>query len=231
MWLDGVPRHTHIPAQSHTGAHPHPHPHPPHPFTPQTWRTSCPPPRRRRPSCTWTSMATAKSARARSGTRSPRSSRCGCRAEGARLRGGAGQHGVMFLGHKEVRGASVGWRHTCTSGEHSSPTPNQPALSPAYRCALQERAFLASTLRDTKSVIARLERMLGALLHTLFCFLYLFIFKASQPAGGCRSVGPAPCGACPGCLPASKPSCQPVAAARLPTRAATQGGLTQPPPR
>lgn len=46
---------------------------------------------------------------------------------------------------------------------------------------LQERAFLASTLRDTKSVCSKLERLLGALLHTLCCFAYLFIFGVSRP--------------------------------------------------
>lgn len=41
----------------------------------------------------------------------------------------------------------------------------------------QERAHLALTLRDTKSVISKLERLLGAIIHTLFIFFYLAIFK------------------------------------------------------
>ncbi|PRW44384.1 Mechanosensitive ion channel 10 [Chlorella sorokiniana] len=40
----------------------------------------------------------------------------------------------------------------------------------------QERAFLACTLRDTKSVIGKLERLLGAIIHVLFGFFYLYIF-------------------------------------------------------
>jgi hypothetical protein len=36
---------------------------------------------------------------------------------------------------------------------------------------------LALTLRDTKSVISKLERLLGAIIHTLFIFFYLAIFK------------------------------------------------------
>ncbi len=36
---------------------------------------------------------------------------------------------------------------------------------------------MALTLRDTKSVISKLERLLGAIIHTLFIFFYLAIFK------------------------------------------------------
>lgn len=42
---------------------------------------------------------------------------------------------------------------------------------------LQERKNLAFTLKDTKSVVAHVEMMLGVFLHTLFAFAYLYIFE------------------------------------------------------
>ena len=45
-------------------------------------------------------------------------------------------------------------------------------------CAIyQERRHLAATLRDTKSVIGKLERVLGCMVHVVFVFFYLFIFN------------------------------------------------------
>lgn len=52
-----------------------------------------------------------------------------------------------------------------------------PALPPLSLA--KERAHLAMTLRDAKSVIATLERLLGCLIHTLFIFFYLAIFSVS----------------------------------------------------
>ncbi len=58
-----------------------------------------------------------------------------------------------------------------------SPYPFKPSLH--FHYSIQERAFLACTLRDTKSVIGKLERLLGAILHVLFGFFYLYIFGVS----------------------------------------------------
>ncbi|EFN55409.1 hypothetical protein CHLNCDRAFT_134529 [Chlorella variabilis] len=41
----------------------------------------------------------------------------------------------------------------------------------------QERCHLALTLRDAKSVISKLERLLGCIIHTLCIFFYLAIFN------------------------------------------------------
>ena len=41
----------------------------------------------------------------------------------------------------------------------------------------QERKNLAFTLKDTKSVVAHVEMMLGVILHMLFAFAYLYIFE------------------------------------------------------
>ena len=52
-------------------------------------------------------------------------------------------------------------------------------MADALRCGLppQERKNLAFTLKDTKSVVAHVEMMLGFFLHTLFAFAYLYIFE------------------------------------------------------
>lgn len=46
----------------------------------------------------------------------------------------------------------------------------------------QERKNLAFTLKDTKSVVAHVESMLGVFLHTLFAFAYLYIFEVCASA-------------------------------------------------
>ena len=41
-----------------------------------------------------------------------------------------------------------------------------------------ERCNLASTLRDTKAITKVLEKLIGGVIHTLFFFLYLLVFRA-----------------------------------------------------
>ena len=62
---------------------------------------------------------------------------------------------------------------------------------------MQERKHLAMTLRDTKTVIAKLERLLGAIIHVVFVFSYLYIFNV-------RRAPPPPCQPAP--TPASQPA-------------------------
>ena len=41
----------------------------------------------------------------------------------------------------------------------------------------KNRMNLAATLKDTKTVVSKLERMIGAVLHLLFIFFYLTIWN------------------------------------------------------
>ena len=44
----------------------------------------------------------------------------------------------------------------------------------------RERKFLAATLKDTHTVVGRLELMIGVAVHLLFIFFYLLIFRVRQ---------------------------------------------------
>ena len=41
----------------------------------------------------------------------------------------------------------------------------------------RERKFLAATLRDTRTVVSRLELVIGVVVHLVFLFFYLLIFR------------------------------------------------------
>ena len=45
----------------------------------------------------------------------------------------------------------------------------------------RERKFLAATLKDTHTVVGRLELMIGIGVHLLFIFFYLLIFRVRPP--------------------------------------------------
>ena len=49
---------------------------------------------------------------------------------------------------------------------------------------MQERKYLALTLRDTNTVIGRLALLIGAFVHATLLFGYLAIWKASTVATG-----------------------------------------------
>lgn len=62
--------------------------------------------------------------------------------------------------------------------------PLSLAAKAAASCT-QERRHLARTLRDSKAVMGRLNGALAAVVHILFCFVYLAVWKASKdPAAG-----------------------------------------------
>lgn len=46
----------------------------------------------------------------------------------------------------------------------------------------QERKNLAATLKDTKTVIGRLELLIGFSVHLCFVFFYLLIFRVQRPS-------------------------------------------------
>ena len=46
----------------------------------------------------------------------------------------------------------------------------------------QERRNLAMTLKDTRTVVNKIERILMVLLHIIFIFFYLLIFNVSVPS-------------------------------------------------
>jgi hypothetical protein len=49
----------------------------------------------------------------------------------------------------------------------------------------QERKNLAATLKDTKTVIGRLEVLIGFTVHLCFVFFYLLIFRVRCPKELC----------------------------------------------
>ena len=55
----------------------------------------------------------------------------------------------------------------------------------------QERKNLAATLKDTKTVIGRLELLIGFSVHLCFVFFYLLIFRVRRPV--IRVQGATPC--------------------------------------
>jgi hypothetical protein len=44
----------------------------------------------------------------------------------------------------------------------------------------KERKNLALTLKDTRTVVAKVENIFGVLVHTIFIFAYLFIFEVGE---------------------------------------------------
>ena len=46
----------------------------------------------------------------------------------------------------------------------------------------RERKFLAATLRDTRTVVGRLELIIGVVVHLVFIFFYLLIFRVRHPS-------------------------------------------------
>lgn len=50
----------------------------------------------------------------------------------------------------------------------------------------KNRMNLAATLKDTKTVVSKLERMIGAVLHLLFIFFYLTIWNVSPSCLHCQ---------------------------------------------
>ena len=46
----------------------------------------------------------------------------------------------------------------------------------------KERKFLAATLKDTRTVVGRLEFMIGVIVHLGFLFFYLLIFRVCSSA-------------------------------------------------
>ena len=52
----------------------------------------------------------------------------------------------------------------------------------SFICAwVQERKHLAFQLKDTKTVVSKLERIFGVVIHLLFIMLYLVIFDVRPP--------------------------------------------------
>lgn len=41
----------------------------------------------------------------------------------------------------------------------------------------QQRTNLSATLRDTKTIVGKVEAIIGAIIHLVFSFLYLAIFN------------------------------------------------------
>ncbi len=52
----------------------------------------------------------------------------------------------------------------------------------------RERKFLAATLRDTRTVVSRLELVIGVVVHLVFLFFYLLIFRVRFFYTCCFSV-------------------------------------------
>ena len=84
---------------------------------------------------------------------------------------------------------------TAVASSHMSSIPDQNAarhLTVRNACSPQvslhdirdaviniyrERKFLAATLRDTRTVVSRLELVIGVVVHLVFLFFYLLIFR------------------------------------------------------
>jgi small-conductance mechanosensitive channel len=49
----------------------------------------------------------------------------------------------------------------------------------ALMAIIEERANLAATLKDAKSVVSTLETLIGVIIHTVFLFIYLIIFEVN----------------------------------------------------
>lgn len=49
----------------------------------------------------------------------------------------------------------------------------------ALMAIIEERANLAATLKDAKSVVSTLETLIGVIIHTIFLFIYLIIFEVN----------------------------------------------------
>jgi hypothetical protein len=47
---------------------------------------------------------------------------------------------------------------------------------------LTARANLAASLKDTRTIVGKLERILGICIHIVFVFFYLLIWNVSMPA-------------------------------------------------
>ena len=52
----------------------------------------------------------------------------------------------------------------------------------------QQRKNLAFTLQDARSVVSKLEMILGAVIHVLLVFAYLIIFDVSDLTVGCITL-------------------------------------------
>ena len=53
----------------------------------------------------------------------------------------------------------------------------------------RERKFLAATLRDTRTVVGRLELIIGVVVHLVFIFFYLLIFRVRRSPSVCSLCG------------------------------------------
>ena len=72
----------------------------------------------------------------------------------------------------------AGWSQRQMNGP--SPLPPQVSLHDIRDAVIniyRERKFLAATLRDTRTVVGRLELIIGVVVHLVFLFFYLLIFR------------------------------------------------------
>ena len=64
----------------------------------------------------------------------------------------------------------------------------------------QNRKDLAMTLRDTKTVVGKLELIFGVAIHVICLFFYLTIFNVSQAESDCAApMSPQTLFGCMGC--------------------------------
>lgn len=68
------------------------------------------------------------------------------------------------------------------------PHPHPPSLHTRQDCCsavakvFTERKNLAASLKDTKSVVGKVELLLGAIIHIFFAFLYMAVFQVNATA-------------------------------------------------
>ena len=67
---------------------------------------------------------------------------------------------------------------------HLKGFPRTPSLQSCSSMAglLQERKHLAFQLRDTKTVVSKLENVCGVIFHLIMVIFYLVIFDVGPPA-------------------------------------------------
>ncbi len=53
----------------------------------------------------------------------------------------------------------------------------------------RDRENLAASLKDTKTVVGKLETLIGGVIHVVFCFIYLAIFNVSPADLGSWAAG------------------------------------------
>jgi hypothetical protein len=73
----------------------------------------------------------------------------------------------------------------CDADGHISAEDMREAVLQIY----DNRKNLAATLKDTKTIVGKLERLLGICLQSIFIFFYLAIFDVSHPFPRRKSAG------------------------------------------